>query len=450
MTADPLRALCTALVAVLLVLASAGACAMLPIEQWQSASGAKVLFVANRDLPMLDVSVEFPAGSGYDSAQKSGLAGLTLQLLKLGAGGLGEDEISRRIADVGAQMGAHFDADRAGMALRTLSSAREREASLDVLARVLQQPEFPAPVLEREKARIIALLKESDTKPEVIASRAFNRMVYGRHPYGLRPSGEVDTVGALTRDDVLAFYGGHYFADRAVVAIMGDVSREEAAEIAERLTATLPRAGAQNVEIPAVPKLAHAETRMIAHPATQAHILIGVPGVRRDDPDYYALFVGNYVLGGGGFQSRLMQQVRQQRGLAYSVYSYFAPMRQRGLFQIGLQTRKESADDALKVVNDTLRKFLADGPSEKELKAAKDNLIGGFPLRIDSNRKIHDYLGLIGFYDLPLSYLDDFVDRIAKVSVTDIKRAFARRVDPDALVTVVVGGAKSTASAERN
>ncbi|MCC6533244.1 MAG: insulinase family protein [Burkholderiales bacterium] len=414
--------------------------ALLPIQDWTTISGARVLFVENHDLPMLDVSVDFPAGSGYDSKEQAGRAYFTQQLLRLGAGGLSENEISQRAADVGARLGGRFDSDRAGVYLRTLSGARERERALDLMARVLQRPEFPQAVLEREKARAIAGLKEADTKPDTLASRAFNRMVYGDHPYGLRASGEVETVAKLSRADLEGFYRRHYVAERAIVAIMGDVSRSEAERMAEALTKDLPRAGGDAVALPQVQSLQEAAARVLPHPASQAHILIGAPGIRRGDPDYFALFVGNHILGGGGFASRLNEEVRQKRGLAYSVYSYFAPLLREGPFQIGLQTRGDQAQAALGVVRDTLRDFVARGPSARELEEAKDNLIGGFPMRIDSNRKIHEYLATIGFYRLPLSYLDEFVANIRKVTVADIKAAFARHVQPDRLVTVVVGG----------
>ncbi len=414
--------------------------AILPLQSWQTSSGAQVLFVENHDLPMLDISVEFPAGSGFDSEQKSGRAALTQHMRGLGAGGMPEDQISQRIADVGARLSGRFDTDRAGSHLRTLASARERDQALDVLARVLQRPEFPQPALEREKARMIASLKEADTKPDTLASRAFNRLVYREHPYGLRSSGEVETLASLTRADLIAFFQTHYVAERAVVAIMGDVTRAEAQQIAERLTQGLPRASGQAPSVPAVAGLERANSTVVAHPSSQAHILIGAPGIRRDDHDYFSLFVGNYVLGGGGFTSRLVDEVRQKRGLAYSVYSYFAPLMRGGLFQIGLQTQGDQAQIALKVVMDTLRNFLDHGPSEQELAEARENIIGGFPLRIDSNRKIHDYLALIGFYRLPLTYLDDFVKNVEKVSVADVRAAFSRHVRIERLVTVMVGG----------
>jgi len=424
--------------------------AILPIQHWDAATGARVYFVENHDLPILDLSVEFPAGAGYDVKEKSGVASMTNHLLRLGAGGLSENEIARRLADVGALLSSRFDTDRGGLALRTLSSEPQRGQALDIFARVLQHPEFPEDVLARERIRLISALKEADTKPETIASLTFYRLVYRDHPYALRSSGEIETVNRLTREDLGRFYRRHYVAKRAVVAIIGDLTREQAAKIAETVTADLPKDSDANFSLPPVSALAAGSTRMIAHPASQSHILIGAPGMRRDDPDYFPLYVGNYVLGGGGFVSRITEEVRNKRGLAYSAYSYFSPLERRGPFLIGLQTKREQAREALAVVQKTLREFLGNGPTEAELKAAKQNIVGSFPLRIDSNRKILEYLALIGFYRLPLTYLEDFSRNVERVTVGDIKSAFARRIDPDKLVTVVVGAgrAKGDSSAE--
>lgn len=408
------------------------------IQHWQAASGARVYFVENHDLPMLDVAVDFPAGSGFDQANLSGLAGMTRGLLALGTESMNEDDIARRLADVGAQMGGNFDGDRSSFSVRTLSSKAEKDEALSILSAILQQPVFPEAVLAREKTRLIAALKEAETKPESIAAKAFSKALYGQHPYGLRGSGEIDTIEKIQRSNLQAFYASHYGANNAVVALMGDVSRAEAEAIAQSLTARLPAGGASS-KIPAVEMPQSASTQRIAHPATQSHILIGAPGVARNDPDYYALYVGNYILGGGGFVSRLMQEVREKRGLAYSVYSYFMPMQQPGPFQIGLQTRKDQADKALELVNKNVRDFVAQGVTEKELTAAKQNIINGFPLRIDSNRKILEYLSVIGFYHLPLTYLDDFTNNVNKVTVADIRAAFKRKVNPANLATVMVG-----------
>ena len=414
------------------------------IQHWQSASGAKVLFVEDHDIPMLDVAVTLQAGSSFDTAEKSGVAGLTHQLLDAGSEGLNEDEISRGMADIGAQFTGNFDQDRSGVSLRTLSSAAERDKALDIMARVLQHPLFPEAVLAREKVRLVAALKEAETQPDSIADKAFQKAVFGTHPYALLGSGEVDTVDKITAQDLRDFYRAHYQADRAVVAIMGDATRAQAEAIAQQLTARLPASAAPPALPSVVMKIAASEQR-ISHPASQSHILIGAPGMARSDPDFFPLYVGNYILGGGGFASRLMNEVRETKGLAYSVYSYFMPLKQPGAFEIGLQTKKEQADEALKLVRDTLAGFIAKGPTEKELLAAKQNIIGGFPMRIDSNRKILDYLSVIGFYDLPLAYLDDFTRNIDSVTVKQIREAFARHIDPMAMATVIVGAPEGTA-----
>lgn len=414
--------------------------ASLPIQHWQLANGAQVYFVESHDLPMLDVSVDFPAGSAFDPAGKDGLASLTHRLLDQGAGGLSDNQIANGLADVGAELDGRLDADRAGVVLRTLSNPSERGAAVAMLARVLSQPTFAVPVVEREKTRVIAELRESEGQPASIAMRAFQRAVFMNHPYGHRESGEIDSVSKLNAADLRAFYRSHYSAAGAVVALMGDITREQADAVARQLTNALPAAkGAADTTIPPVPALTSAVVRSIPFPAKQSQILIGQPGVERGAPDYYALYVGNYILGGGGFDSRLMNEVRQKRGLAYSVYSYFMPMRQAGAFQIGLQTRVDQTAQALQVVRQTLADFMAQGVTEDELTQAKNNIIGGFPLRIDSNRKILEYLAVIGFYHLPLTYLDDFPKRVAEVTAEQIRTAFAQHVHPDKMVTVVVG-----------
>ena len=424
------------LLACLLGMATSLSQAGAKIEHWMAPSGAQVYFVESRVVPIVDVRIDFAAGSAYAPAGKEGLAGLTRGLLDTGAGDLDEEQIADRLADIGARLGGGADLDRAGIALRSLSSKRELEAGLELLRWVLQQPVFPAAVLEREKTRAIAGIKESDTQPASIAAKRFSAALYPAHPYGR--SATVESVEKITREDLLAFYRNHYGARRAFVSIIGDLSRAEAEAIAQRLTQGLPDAPAE-VSLPDT-ALPARNTVRIDHPATQAHIHIGVPAVRRGDADYIPLLVGNYVLGGGGFVSRLMKEVREKRGYAYSVYSYFQPQKQLGPFQVGLQTKRGQAREALKVVEDVLAEFLARGPTEEELRAARRNLADGFPLRIDSNRKLLEYLSVIGFYGLPLSYLDDFPRKVEAVTVADVRTAFARHVKPEHFVTVIVAG----------
>jgi zinc protease len=408
------------------------------IQHWQTSSGAEVYFVENHDLPIVDLSVNFAAGSARDTAEKSGLAGITRYMMTLGAAGMSDEVIANKLADIGAVLGGEFDGDRAALKLRTLSSEREQKQALDVFGKILQKPDFPASVLAREKARIISGLEESATQPEGMVNKAFMTALYGSHPYSLDESGEIATVAKLSVADLQAFYQQYYRANGAVIAMMGDLSRAQAEAIAESMASGLPK-GPANPAIAQVTNPKAPVTQRIAHPASQSHILLGYPGIKRGDPDLFPLYLGNYVLGGGGFVSRLTEEVREKRGLVYSVYSYFMPMAEVGTFQIGLQTKKEQADEALKIVRATLADFLAKGVTDAELKAAKANVIGGFPMRIDSNSKILDYLAVIGFYKLPLNYLDEYNSKVAAVTAAQIKDAFNRRLKPENFVTVIVG-----------
>lgn len=433
---------------IVILLFSAGAAqAALKIEHWTLDNGARVYFVENHTIPMLDISVEFDAGAKRDPAGKAGTAALTNSMLASGLKELtlpngetepamNESQISDAFADIAAQRGGGPGTDRAGVALRTLSSATERAEAVKLTARLLAHPSMPEDLLQRDKARITASLREALTKPESIASKAFWQLAYGSHPYGTETT--VESVESITRRELLDFHAQHYVANRAVIAMIGDITKDQADAIARQLTLRLP----QGKPLPAMPDVTptRAAQERIAHPASQAHILVGMPAMARGDTDFFPLTVGNYILGGGGFVSRLTKEVREKRGLAYSAYSYFSPMEQAGPYQAGLQTRKDQSNEALKVVQETIATFLRDGPSEAELKAAKDNLIGGFALRIDNNRKILDNIAVIGYYRMPLDYLDTWTANVAKVSVADIRAAFGRKLAMDKLVTVVVAG----------
>jgi len=423
------------------------AIAALQIQSWHLANGAKVLFVENHSIPILDISVEFDAGSRRDPTGKSGTASLTSAMLARGLRevstpvtepAMTEAQISDALADIAAQRGGGASGDRGGASLRTLSSRTERDTAVTLLARILAHPSFPQDFFARDKARMISAIKEDETKPESIANKAFWRVLYGAHPYAQHET--VASVESITRDDLVAFHNRHYVANRAIIAMIGDITRAEADAIAQELTKRLPQ-GEPLSTMPPV-QVAPASEEWIAHPASQAHIALGMPAIARGDEDYFPLMVGNYTLGGGGFVSRLTHEVREKRGLSYSVYSYFNPLAQPGPFQAGLQTQKEQTEAALKVVRDTIATFLREGPTEKELKAAKDNLVGGFALRIDNNRKILDNMAAIGFYNLPLDYLDTWTTKVQKVTVEDIKAAFQRKLALDGMSTVVVGTAK--------
>ena len=423
----------------LLMLLSPIASAALPIEHWTTARGTRVYFVRADSIPMLDVNIDFDAGSRHDPAGKDGLASMTAGMLARGTEGLDESMIADRLADLGALRGGNADDDRLSMSVRTLSSRTERDAAIDLLARLVSKPTFPEPLLAREKERSLQNLRESLTQPGSIAQRSFYPLVYPNHPYGTLA--DEKSIDAVRRDDLVAFHRERFGPQTAVISMVGAISRTEAEAIAERLTRDLPQ-GSAAAPMPPVQKPAAIERR-IAHPASQSHILIGAPAMARGDPDFFPLFVGNYVLGGGGFVSRLTNEVREKRGLSYSVGSGFSPMLQPGPFMVSLQTQKSQTDQALTVVRETLSDFIRTGPTEAELTAAKQNLVGGFALRIDSNSKILGNLANIGWYRLPLDYLERWTDEVERVTASRVREAFARHVNPQQLVTVIVGAGEA-------
>jgi zinc protease len=327
--------------------------------------------------------------------------------------------------------------DMAWVSLRSLSSAAELAEASAVMRALLVEPDLPEGEIERLKNQMLVGLRSQLQDPGEVAERAFYRALYDDHPYG-QVLDEGD-IAALDRNALLDFYRRYFVAKNTVVAIVGDLDRAGAEALAEQLVGELPE-GIKPAEIPPVPVLKEARSIHVPFPSQQAHVLIGQPGLRRGDADYYSLYLGNHVFGGSGFASRLMGEVREKRGLAYSVYSYFMPMAQNGPFQMGLQTRVDQAELAVQLVHDELQRFVAEGPSADELERAQLNVTGGSALRTDSNKKLVEYLSLIGFYDLPLDYLDAFNGHIEAESVASVRDAFQRRVNPDALITVVVGG----------
>ena len=426
--------------AVLIVLVLPGQAFATPkIQHWQLQNGARVYFVESHTLPMVQVIAAFNAGSARDPQNKAGLALMTNHLLKQGAAGMNTDEIARGMEDVGAELNSDVGRDMATIGIRTLSDKEKLSVSSKLLSQVIAQPTFSENSLDRERSRLMVALQSKKQSPGDIASDLFYQLTYPDHPYGHPEEGTEASIAGITQKDMVDFHHRYYVGRNAVLAIMGDLDRSQAKALSKKILGDLP-AGKAAAMLPAIKPATKGVTEAKQFDSEQSHILVGQVGMRRKDPDYFKLYLGNYILGGGGLVSRLSEVVREKNGLAYSVYSYFWPMEQNGPFIMGLQTANKNRERALKLMDQVLRDFIEHGPTQDELAAAKSHITGGFPLRIDNSRKITEYLAVIGFYRLPLNYLDEFPKKIQAITARQIQNAFKRRIHPQDMVTVVVGG----------
>ena len=426
---------------------SNAAWALLPIQHWREANGAQVWLVNSPGIPMVDVQIAFDAGSRRDPAPQAGLADAAALMTSKGVlaegdeKALDENALGEAWADLGASFDAQASRDSFGYALRSLTDPALLQRATALAAREIAQPSFPDAVWHNERKRWTAALQEADTRPGTVARKAFAAAVYGSHPYGQQVTGE--TLARISAADLKAFHGQAVAACRARISIVGAVDKARAQALVGQLLARLPVSQGdcpQPAPVPEVRPLAKAVAENIPFQAAQAQVLIGQPGIARRDPDFLALLVGNHILGGGGFTSRLTAEVREKRGLSYSVYSDFQPGLNAGAFVVALQTRPDQAAQAVQVAQETLARYVQDGPTEAELKAAKDNLIGGFALRIDSNRKLLGNVGNIAWNGLPLDYLDHWTERVQALTLADVRAAMQRHIQPERMVTVIVGG----------
>ena len=407
------------------------------IEHWTTDSGLGVYLVRTDALPIVDLSLLFDAGSARDG-DLPGLASMTSSLLREGADGLDAGALARRFEDQGARFSTSSGRDTATLTLRSLSDEEPLEAAIDTLARVMAKPDFPESALERQRRRMQVALNNARNDPGSIASRRFWKELYGDHPYANPPGGTEESLAEIGLDDVRGFHERYYVAGNATLALVGDVSRERAEQIAERLDDAIP-AGER---APALPDPDMPEEGKVIHipfQAAQSRILMGHPGYARGDDDHFTLYVGNHILGGSGLVSRLADEMREQRGLSYSVSSRFSPMQAAGPFIMSTSVRTDRTGEAREVLGRQLQDMRATPPEDNELRDAIRNITGSFPLSLDSNRKIAGFVANIGFHGLPLDYLDTFPARVEAVTAESIQERFRERLDPERMITVIVG-----------
>ncbi|MGV6852298.1 MAG: M16 family metallopeptidase, partial [bacterium] len=373
-----------------------------------------------------------------------GISKLTVSMLSKGASSLNADQIAEAFESVGAKFSTGSGQDMAYISLRSLTLDEQLQTALQTWLKIIGKPEFPEADFARLKKQALINLQAEKQDPGSIINNAFYKYLYGDHPYSLPQNGTESVINSLDVADLKAFFKQYFVNKNGQLAIVGSIDKAQAEKIADQVSQALLGGdrgeGEKAAAIPEVKPLTEAKTVHIPFPSSQAHIMIGQPGNKRGDPDYFNLYLGNHSLGGSGFTSRLMKEVRVKRGLSYSVYSYFLPLKEFGPFLLGLQTKLSQTDEAINVAQDLVENFRNEGPTEEELQASKINISGGFPLRTASNKDILGYIEMIGFYGLPLDYLDKFTDTVNAISREQVIDAFKRRLDTDKLLTVIVGG----------
>ncbi|MDR3504494.1 MAG: pitrilysin family protein [Legionella sp.] len=406
-------------------------------EKWQTANGVRVVFYPAKEVPMLDVSLAFAAGSSYDQ-EHYGLSSLTGHLLNQGSAGQDATAIAEALADTGAQFSVENSRDMVILNLRSLVSKDALAQSSKTFAQIINQPDFPDEAFAREKKQLLMTIEQSHESPEDVADRTFFKALYQQHPYAHAVNGTKKSINAITKKQVTDFYHRYFVAQNGVLVMVGDISSERAHQLAEQFTGNLPKG------IPAQPVVQAAQLPQAEHvntpfPSSQTMIRLGQIGIDHKNPRYFPLMVGNYILGGGSLVSRLAVEVREKRGLTYGIESQFSPMPGEGPFLISLSTRNQQAKLALDIIQKELHTYVSNGPNEQELNAAKQYLTGSFPLSLASNRSIATLLLRMTFYHLPDNYLDTYVARIKAVTKDEIKQAFQQQLNPDKLLLVTVG-----------
>jgi zinc protease len=416
---------------------------LLNIQHWQTTNGVPVYFVQATELPMVDINVVFDAGSSRDNKQP-GLAQLTSALLNAGTATLNADQIADTFDSVGALFNTNVNRDMGIVSLRSLTDSRYLTPALQLFAQILTAPNFPQDQFIRTQQQVLIALKQQDQLPNMLAAKALFAGLYGEHPYSHPILGTGPIVSQLTREDLLHFYQNYYVTKNALIVLVGNLTKSQAQAIANQIMAKLP-AGSSPAPVAKPPLLVQAQQRTISFPSAQTHILMGqVVPMTYANPDYFALLLDNYILGGSDLNSQLFQQIREERGLAYSVGSYLVPLINSSLYLINLQTRNDKAPAALQLASHTLETFVVKGPTPKELHAAQDNAINGFALQLASNSAIAANVITIAFYHLPLNYLDTYRENIKAVTLEKAKNALQKYVYPQRMLTVTVGNNEET------
>jgi zinc protease len=438
--ASPLRrSLSGIIVALLVLLASPLAARAFEIKQVTSPGGITAWLVEDHTIPLIAMEYSFAGGSAGDPANRPGLAHFLSGMLDEGAGDIDSAAFQRRIEDLAMKMSFDAGRDEFSGSLQTLSE--NRAAAFDLLRLALTGPRFDAGPLERMRSQFILGIQNDAEDPEEIASQAWMHTVFGTHPYGRASDGDVAGIKAVTADDLRALTRRLFARDGLLVAVVGDIDAATLAGELDRVFGGLPEKSAMPEVAPATPIMGPI-VQIIERDIPQSIIRFGNKGIARDDPDFIPAYVMNFILGDSGFGSRLTEEVREKRGLAYSVYTALYPLDHAALFYGGTATVNEHAGETLAILRRELKRMAADGPTATELAEAKTYLTGSYALRFDSNRKIAGQLLAIQRARLGIDYITRRNSLIEAVSLDDVKRMARRIIDGDGLVVTIVGKPK--------
>ena len=406
------------------------------VKKVVSPGGIEAWLVSEESIPLVTMVVAFDGGARRDPNGKEGLSVITAGLLNEGAGDMDAQAFKRRLDEKAIRFSADSDRDAVFITLGTL--VENSGEAFELVRLALTETRFDPDAVERVRAQLQAILKREAEDPETIAARAWNAEVLSGHPYGRSENGSAQSVTAVTRDDILAYDKDNLTRDRIKIAVVGRITAEELAPALDKMFGALPATSTPETTPMAELKV-QGHTTLIARDIPQSVVAFGAPGLLRKDPDYDAAQVMNYILGGGGFASRLMDEVREKRGLAYGISTALSPLRFGGLYVGQVGTDNAKAGQSLELIKSEIKRLGSEGPTQQEVDDAKTFLTGSFALRLDSNAKIANFLLACQIYDLGIDYINIRNQGIEKVTIDDVKRVAARLLDPGKFAFTVVG-----------
>ena len=389
------------------------------ISKYVTKNGVEILYTKSENIPMIDIKITFDAGSNKDGELK-GLSMLTHSLLDEGTSKMNSEAIASAFESTGAIFSTSVNKDKSSVSLRSLADKKYLEPSVKMLLKILSDSVFPKSEVILQKERTLSSISEDKSDPSEVSSNLFFKEIYGNYAYGFPSIGSEESIEKIKRKDIINFYKENINSSNASIAIVSSLSKKDIINLSEKISKSLSFSSPKKNSLNNFQKNNKKKYIFKKFNSEQAHIYIGGQSIKRGSKNHLPLYVGNYIFGGSGFSARLMKELRVKRGLTYGVYSYIYPMKNIGPFVVGIETKAEQAQESVRLIHKMLKEFHANGPTDKELTHAKEAIINGFPLRIDSNQDILNYLSMINYYDLPINYLNTFTDKISKITKKDI------------------------------